>query len=257
MANIKLYKYNPLYTTYYASGSTDASYPLTNLNSFYSADYWKSANSTNGQYLRMLDTTSSKTFCIIDNSNIQAIVTAGGRVYLASSNDPAFGSGITTIKRWETAYDTFSRVTTFTSNSHQYFRIYYEVLASIVPYVGNFWVGIELDLGVPYAYPFQSGLKQYQTSEAIALNGCIRSSQAYSGGRKYWKLPLKTLSTTIQGYFNTFFDAVRGKGCPFYFLDTDGTTLDFVSFDMDENPLLTAQVNYADGEITMKTIEVS
>ena len=257
MANIKLYKFNPINTTYYASGSTDASYPLTNLNSFYSSDYWKSANSTNGQYLRMLDTTSGKTFCVIDNSNIQAIVTAGGRVILASSNDPAFGSGITTIKRWESGYDAFSRITTFASNSHQYFRIYYEVLASIVPYVGNFWIGIELDLGVPYAYSFKAGAKGYSTTERIALNGYLRGSQSVSGGRSFWKLPLKTLSTTIQGYFTTFFNSVQGKGIPFYFLDTDGTTLSLVTFDMDENPLDLTQVNYADGEIIMKSIEVS
>jgi hypothetical protein len=254
MSNIKLYNCDVTTVTYSATAS-DVLYPTTNLNSFFASDIWKGANANNGQQLALSFPLAGKTFVIIDGSNIQAMIDSGATIKLQRAADAGFSTNLETVKNFST--EGFTKLTTFAASNRQYWRIYYENTASAIPYVGNFLIGIEVDLGMPYAYPYIPGLKDFPASEGSSISGRLYTSLTNTGGRQYWKLPLKVMDTTVQNYFTSFFNTVRGKGMPFYFLDTDGTTLNLVIFDMTRNPLTITQVLFADGEILMKSIEVS
>jgi hypothetical protein len=257
MANL-LFHYSPILSITYTSTSADASYPLTNLNSVYVADIWKSANNTNGQQLAADYALTGKTFVIVDGSNIQAIIDAAGTVKLQSAADSAFTTSVTTWKNWTTGGDAFNIYTLISAASNrQYWRILYEDTASTIPYVGNFWIGTTADLGFWHAYPYRGGQKSFNVVEGVARDGRIRTSEIYSGGRRLWSLPLKNISSTVASTFSTFFNLMRGKANPFYFSDVNGNTY-LVMFDMDEDPTqaITAG-DISESNIELKSIEVS
>ena len=256
MANLKFYKCDVTAVTYTATGS-DASYPLTNLNSFFVGDYWKGANANNNQQLALSYALSGKTFIIVGGSNIAGIVADGGNVVLQRAADSAFTSNLETIKTWATGNDTFTELTTFEASNRQYWRLYYNNTASAVPIVGNFYVGIELDLGDWHAYPYLGGKKLYDSvSEMKALDGRIRTSRTYTGGRRMWSLPIKNTTSAVASTFSTFFGTVGGRGMPFYFTDAN-SNLYLVMFDMDDDPFVAINAgDISEGEILMKGIEI-
>jgi hypothetical protein len=258
MANLKFYSCNALALTY-SSTSADAAYPLTNLQTNFEDEYWKSANSTNLQQLAADANALSYSifnYAIINNSNIAAIVAAGGTVRLQCATDSGFTTGLVTIKRWQIGYDAFNAISAITSTA-RYWRIYFENCASIIPYVAIFWLGTVLDLGDVNSYPYEPALPEYDTNEVKAISGHLRTSQTTSGARKYWKLPLKNISSTVQNNLATFFATAYGKLNPFYFTDADGNFYQ-VMFDMDKPPTTVDKAGaIGNSQILLKTIMVS
>jgi hypothetical protein len=97
------------------------------------------------------------------------------------------------------------------------------------------------------------GNGEYKTTEAIALDGRLRMSQNYPGGRIRNEIAMKLESDTVKANWQIFFSTVRGKLRPFYFADMDGT-LYLCHLDTDVDPVQATWVNQnAWAKIPMKT----
>ena len=252
MATLRFYKCDVTAVTYSAT-STNPSYPLSNLNSFYADELWMSANADTGQSLVLNYVLTGKTFIIFWNTNIKAIIDNGGTVKIQGAPDINFDVGLITV-----ATNPPQDVPViFSASNLPYWRIYYEKVGGLglIPYVANFIVGTEVDLGTTNAYPYKPGKKSFETEETKALDGRMRMSQVFIGGHKGWKLPLVNIGTDSQDKLALFFDSVRGRFMPFYFTDANGIMAN-VHFDMDDDPTEVKTVGWAGSEILLSTILV-
>jgi hypothetical protein len=258
MANPIFYGCDVSFLTYSMSQTENGAFPLSNLQALMPDRYlWKSSNSTNGQQLVAYATTISggsanRNFVVVDGHNFSSIVSAGGRVQIQYAADSGFTVALTTV--FDTSTDGVGnpQVISFVSTTRTYVRILFTTLGGVVPQVGNFWVGTYLDFGAPYNNPFTPGNRQFKSSEGEALDGRMRTSQAFAG-RKYWKMDFSNMSDAVRSAFAVHFNTTRGKLYPFYFQDTDGTIY-YVKFDIDLDPSQVQRFNVNDiKQITFKT----
>jgi len=250
MANPSMYCTELDAIVFTTSGGDDASYPVTNLNTYIVEKYWKSANNTNGQSL-VLDAavvglgSANKNYIIIEAHNFDSIEGGGGRVRIQHANNSGFTSA-TTLYDSQVAQP-LAQVLSFNSTSQRYFRVLFDNCASLVPQIGRIFLGLALDIPFPYDNPSKPGNRGYSTAISTSLNGLQRGSQAY-GGRKRWDLAWSGqkggLSAATRTSWISFFKVVRGRLLPFYFLDTD-QTLHFVrlGIDVDPNQIFRNNVN--------------
>jgi hypothetical protein len=241
MANPSIYCTELDQIIFTSSAGDDAAHPVANLNTYFVDYYWKSAASTNGQTLKLEAPSlgigvGNKNYMIIEGSNIDAIEAGGGRVRVQSSSSSGFSSPTDLYDSDITA--TFPQVLSFSSTSRIYFRILYDNCASIVPQVGRIFLGLSLDFTYPYDNPSKPTNRSFSTSVMTALDGRLRTSQSYTGRRR-WEISFSGQKVGIDDTMRTnwmkFFKVVRGRLLPWYFLDTDGL-LYFVHLDTDIDP---------------------
>ena len=244
---------NPLFlatdlsaVTVTASVAANASFPLTNLQTYFSSDAWKSSTNTNQSITFDFGAAIACDTIVLDACNMSSLSLTTANLEYSTDNST-----------WSTAVDLKTLGTggwvQFTTQTKRYWRINYVFSSTTnAPTIGNWFIGTRFDPGFPYNNQYKNSNRKYETNEAIALDGRIRTSQAYTG-RKTWEFDLTALTDSVKTSFQTFYLTTRGKMRPFYFLDTDGTTLTIVHFDMDLDPSTVMRYNINDlKKIVMK-----
>lgn len=259
MANaIFAYQDLSLYTL--SATSTDSSFPLTNIQTYFADQVWKSASTAANQTL-VIDFGAVKTcdFLVLDgfaSGNADSVVLEADTVSNFASAVTVIAAGIIDPSLTPTSPAYFS----FSSTSKRYWRLRYVLSAgslAAVPYVGNLYLGAKMDFGYAYSFPYKNTNRSYETVEKKALDGRIRTSQPYAG-RKTWEFDITTLPDATKVLFQTFFQTVRGKMRPFYFVDFDGVTVTLVHLDTDVDPSQTIRYNINDiKKIVLKSQLVS
>lgn len=254
--NVIIYTFNPVNVSYSAT-NTDNNYPLSNLNSFYEKDIWKSANNNNNQVLILdtINTQPGKDYAIVRGSNILIMLQEGmGEVKLQCALDANFTNGLTTVYDYKT--QGFNEIIRFTAYGRRYWRILFQNTQGYIPQVANFWIGTAYDLGDVYSYPFQEIIPEYKTHTNITLDGRIKKSQIYNGYHNTWNLTFKNINTDTQLKLREIYNRQRGSLIPFYFSDAEGR-LHYVRFDDDNLPIeITKPGQYADINIKLRSIEL-
>ena len=223
--------------------STQAAYPLTNLTDYVESTQWKSDSLANSQVLKIdLGATPPEVDCIvIGNHNFASIITSVNEQLLLDYSDN--DSSWTNMTLWDHPNaDADPLYGTFTAATHKYWRIAFTASGNLAakPEIGSIYLAKKFDAGTPYNFPYKAGAKRFETSEGKALNGLIRTSQMYAGGRKLWKVKFasgNSLDATERANWITFFDLIQGKFRPFYLVDIDGTTIVYCHADFDEDPI--------------------
>lgn len=250
MANpIFAYQDLSLYTL--SATSTDSLYPLTNIQTYYADQVWKSAvlsTSTNPQYF-IIDFGVATTVDTLVLDGYAFANADSGFPTLQGATDSGFTAGVVTFLGGQidpTVGIKPAAYFTFTSTSRRYWRLnipnagFASNPNQIT--IGNIFLCSRLDFGYPYNFPYKNTARKYQTIESVALDGRVRMAQTY-GGRKFWEFDLTLLPDTTKATFVTLFSTTRGKLRPFYFIDTDGTTVNYVYLDMDYDPSETQRFN--------------
>lgn len=239
--------------------STDSSYPLTNLQTYFASDTWKSASVAANQTLVIdFGVSTACDFIVLENyasGNADSVVLEADTVSNFASATTVISAG--TIDPSLTpspnpAYFTFSSV------SRRYWRLKYNLSAgslAAVPYVGNWFLGAKMDFGYSYDYPYKSKDKKYETVEKVALDGRIRTAQPYAG-RQMFEVKLSLLNDATKTNFQTFVSKVRGKLRPFYISDVDNAVY-YVHFDGDYMAMDTIRYQLNNVPIKLKAQLVS
>jgi len=235
MASAKLYGTDLSTYTFTMSATEDASYPLANLSDYLTTTLWKSSVTTNGQTLKIdfgASNISERDFCVLDGINFKDM-----DVSLQAADDSGFSSGLVTVATVSGGLGSGPFIFTFAGVTKRYWRLLFTDAFSLYPQVGNFFIDKAFDWTEPYDVPYRNANLSFESEVTPALDGTLRSVQPYSG-RKSWRFSLQKpgLSDTVRTNFQTFFNKVRGKHRPFYFLDVDGTTKALVRFDIDVDP---------------------
>jgi hypothetical protein len=237
MANPKIYASDLSKQTFTMSLTENAAYPLSNLLTYFEDKFWISSAATDGQTLivqanAVALNNANKNFVVVGAHNFQAIVDVGGQVQIQYAASSAFTTGLTTV--YDSAVDGTEQplMIDFVSTTRAYWRINFVTLGGVTPQVANFFLGNSFDFGYPYEMPFKPLHYAFQTSEMIALDGRIRTSQAFAA-RKRWEFEFKGMSDAVRANFDIVMRTIRGKSRPFYILDTDGATAYYVMLEAD------------------------
>lgn len=90
--------------------------------------------------------------------------------------------------------------------------------------LGSFWAGDGLVLDTPFDVPARTENAEYQTFEGVSLNGNLRSSQVYSGGRIVNEIRFSIQSDATANLIRSFVQTVKGRRYPYYFAEDCETT---------------------------------
>jgi hypothetical protein len=206
------------------SAGVNSSYPVSNLQTYFAADITKSNATTDAQTLTFqLSATLTANAVVISGQNFASLGASSVKLQFF---DSTWQDAVTfTISDNNTQWKTFSSQT-----SDQWRILFTKGSAlSTPPQIGNFFLGTSLDFDYSYDWDFAKANKQYSTSVVTSLDGRIRASQAYQG-RKMYDLKFRLLSDSNRTSWLTFVNTVRGPLYPFYFIDVDGTTIDYIHF---------------------------
>lgn len=233
--------------------STQAAYPLANLQTYFAADLWKSDALTANQSLVInFGAPRSINFIVIQAHNFEAVLADVG-IRLQAADDSGFTVNLATIISVGLNASTDPHIVEFDPLTKQYWRLYFESVGALAakPELGNLFLGTSLAFETTYEFGYRAVSPSYATSEGVALNGAIRTSQAVLG-RRLWDLRFRLQDATFQAAWETFHATVRGKLRPFYFLETDGTSLYYVHLDSDYNAPSPQMYGRADLDIRLK-----
>lgn len=216
-----------LYTL--SATSTNASYPLANLQTYFARDQWRSAN-TNANQALVIDFGAARycDFLVLENHNFPSAYSSVPFI-LEAASDSGFTTNLVTVVE---DLDTFGASVpvhqVFAAVSRRYWRINFgSAVLSAAPQLGQIFLGSAFSFGSEYEFGAKRDNRVFKTSIVEALDGSIRTAQAFAGRRKY-ELQFRLQSNTIIASWNTFVDVIRGALRPFYLLDVDGTTIRYV-----------------------------
>lgn len=258
MANL-IFAYQDLSRYTLSATSTDASFPLSNLQTYYADDLWKSASTSAQTLVLDFGAATSCDYLVLENyafGNADSVVLQG-------ANDSIFTSGVTTVIGAGTIDPAVTpspnpAYFSFTATSRRYWRLSVAIATpplAAVPYVGNIFLGSKLDMGYSYDFPYVSLNKIFSTVSAEALDGRLRTAQSF-GGRTIFELKLTNLPDTTKTSFQTFINTVRGALRPFYFLDYN-SSIYYGHFDGDYIPMETQRYNLNNVKFKIKSQLVS
>lgn len=240
MANPKIL-YTDLSTyTFSSSAGTNSSYPLSNLNNYIPNSYWSGSSTASNQRL-VFDLGASKavTDCIVDGHNFNSFWSGGGTIAFQYADNAAFTSNVVTVANFPTSWDDIPVALSFNSVNKRYFALLFTAISlDTPPRVGNLFIGTPLTFTTPYSYGYKTENTEYVTSEFITLAGTTRTSQQYKG-RIVYELNYTMQNAQFKTDFQLFQRTVRGKMFPFYFIDTDGTTIRYMNMLNDYQPVTT------------------
>lgn len=215
-------------------------YPASNLNNYLLASIWKSATSGASQYL-WWDYGSSdirqRTTLAITRHNFAGIMSSGN-IKLQYDDNSGFSSPGTAVNGVGTSSDIVLSVFGG-SLSYRYWRLLFDGSLTTAPQLGNVFVDVPWYMPYPSDLPIIQGNRGFTTVERVTLSGILRRSQTYAGRKRWrfsWRGEQGGLDDTTRAEFQIFFNFVRGKLKPFYFVDMDGTSVYYVYFDFDVDP---------------------
>lgn len=201
--------------------STDGSYPLTNLQTYYEADQWRSASTADNQQLAIdFGAAVSIGALAIANHNFTSI-TSDGSISLQGADDSGFTTNVTTpTSSLKSASDPY--VFTFTAVSRRYWRIFFASTIGVTPAprLGSFFLSAGLIFPTTYEFGGRRGAPRFQTSFSRNLDGSKRGAQAF-GGSKVFEIQFRFFNDTVRSSYINFLGTVRGELRPFYFADAD------------------------------------
>lgn len=255
MANPKILYTDLSEYSFSSSHGTNASYPLTNLNNYRLNSYWSGSSTAQGQRLIIdLGADTSVTTVIIDGHNFTGCG-ADQSIKIQYATDQAFTSGVTNWSSDIAQSDDTTVIATAASVSKRYWAIVYNSGGALTaaPRIGNIYIGTPLTFTTPYNYGYKTENAEYQTSEKQTLSGIKRSSQIFKG-RIVYELDFTYQDSTFVTDFQTFVKTVRGKLYPFYFIDTDGSTVRYMNLESDYVPVSVPSYGFGNVDtIVMKT----
>lgn len=241
MAVPRLYASKLSTYTITASAGEAAGFPVSNLKTYYPDQKWKSGASTNGQTLAIdFGSAVAKDSLMMDSGNWFDSIT----IVLEAADDAAFTVNLVTpianVADGGTPItsDTTRSVYHFSSVTKRYWRLRYSNAGGITPEIGQLFICARMDMPYTYDFPYKKGNPAFITAEAVALDGRIRTSQAY-GGRTLNEFNFSLVNDAARTAWITFMSTVRGKLFPFYFLDADGSTIYYGNLDADYGPVST------------------
>lgn len=221
--------------TYTWSAGVNTSYPVTNLKTYFVANVSKSNATTSDQYITIDLGSALPVDCVaIDGHNLATVDSDTGVFLQYNTNDDTnWADAVSAVIIQQTsAYTNLATVKTFGTQTKRYWRILFASSCAVPPQFANIFLGTRLQFESTYEWDFSKSNKEHQTNETMSLNGDIRTSQSFAG-RKMWDLLFRLQSNTFKTSWDTFIGIVRGKLRPFYFVDVDGTTINYVHLNTD------------------------
>lgn len=253
MANPKIL-YNDLSSMTFSSNHDATLYPATNLKDYEPATVWKSTADETGVTLTVdLGSVVSCSMIVVDNHNLGDMA-AIADCYAYGADDSGGSNPVTVISDLRVSSSQDTAVYTFSPLGKRYWSISWANDGNPIPSAsfGNVFVGSPLEFTTPYDFGYKKENAQYSTTEVVALDGTIRTSQAYAG-RILYELKYSVQNDALKTAFQAFVRAVRGKLYPFYFVDTDGVTVRYMHID-DYVPVQVRRYGVNDiAALTMKT----
>lgn len=230
------------------SHQTASGYPWSNLNDYEPDTVWKSSVNNTDQYLQIdLGTAKAISNIIIDNHNLYDTLMADAIMRITGSNNVNMSSPTYTGQHSPGSLGNVSLWNVdITPSVARYWRFNFVAAPSwdsgIAPYIGNISMCTPLTFTTPYQNVFKTQNTQYETNEYVSLSGIIRTSQTYNG-RVLYEIKFAIQTDALRTAFQTFITSVRGKLLPFYFVDTDGTTIYYFHLADDYVPVITDRYN--------------
>lgn len=248
MANPKLLATNLDNWTLTSTVAANPSYPLSNLLSYYPDQKWVGSSLADSTHI-WIDTGVSQTMDAFVLENYGCDSDIGLYVQVSPNNSTWTNVSTPLSENSEAEWHSFS------SSTYRYVRLLWDTSGGYYdyPYLGNFYIGQALEFSTPYDWGYKKDNAQYETSEYVAIDGRIRTSQAYSG-RYLWEIKFSAQSDTVKSNFQTFLSTIKGKLRPFYLLDTDGVTVRYFHLDSDYSPVTVRRYGINDIE-TLKLKE--
>ena len=240
--------------TYTWSAGVNSSFPVSNLATYFEADLSKSNATTDAQYLVIdFGVSTPCNTVVISRHNFDALGLTDGEVQIQynTNDDVSWDDAVTAISISVSSDPLFG---TFSSVQKRYWRVLFTKgsALSAAPELGNIFLGTRLAFDTTYEWDFSKANPEYSTAETVSLNGDIRMSQSYAG-RKKWDLLFRLQSNTFATSWDTFIAIVRGKLRPFYFVDADGTSINYVHLDSDYTDLKRFRYNQNNIRIPLKS----
>lgn len=258
MANPKIL-YTDLSLLNFAPGLTDAAYPATNLNNYILSSTWKSSATTENQVVDFTSSLSqSCNTLVIDNHNLGSLGNNYVGIGFYTSSNGVNWNGVGDIVL-SGGYITPSTILyEFPAVNSRFWRIYITGgnPFDVKPSIGNIFLGSALEFTTPYDGGFKIENTEYKTTEFVTLSGTTRTSQQYKG-RIVYELKFSLQTDALRTAFQTFIRSVRGRMYPFYFIDTDGTTIRYMNLESDYVPVVASNATgrYGIESLIMKTNE--
>ena len=220
--------------TYTWSAGANASYPVTNLATYFASDVSKSNATTSDQYITIdLGSATACNTIVVDGHNF-ATVNPDTNITLQynTNDDTNWADAVSAVTLMANgAYSNDAFVKTFTVQTKRYWRILFTSTCAVAPQIGNLFLGTRLQFESTYEWDFARNNLAFETVETTSISGALRMSQSFTG-RKRFELTFRLQSDTFKSSLDTFSGTVRGKLRPFYFIDTDAT-LYYVHLDTD------------------------
>ena len=245
--------------TYTWSAGVNSSYPVSNLATYFASDVSKSNATTSDQYITIDfgSAVSCNTIVIAGQNFVEVNPDTAIKLQTNTNDDTNWADASDVVTLAATgAYSNSPIVKTFNAQSKRYWRIVFTSTCAVAPQFGNIFLGTRLAFESTYEWDFAKENPEYETAETVSLNGDIRMSQSFAG-RKRWDLLFRLQSSTFRTAWDTFIGIVRGKLRPFYFVDTDGTTINYVHLDADYTDVKGYRYNQNNLNVKLKSQTVS
>lgn len=235
MANVKFIHQALEGKTLTMDASENPTYPMSNLKDRNPLTLWKGPGTAQNQWLT-IDFGAIRTCdtIIVGNHNFTTLAVNVG-IDLRASTDNFSSSNVEIVHDLTAANGTSE--TEFASTAlYRYWRIKFSstVALGAIPQIGNLFLGARADLSLPYNRGLKHG-ESYQTSFSRAIDTTPYMSQNTNDGLETWNFNWSNLGNTDKNSFLTLYNSVRGRLYPFYFIDTDGTTIRLVILKSDIN----------------------
>ena len=222
--------------TFTASETENFFFKLTNLKNYYPDIYWRS--SIGGAQTLNIDFGSAtvRDVCVIDTHNMDTIIGTGD-VKLQAADDSGFTSGLTTMATIATAAEPLTAGITsvaFSSSiAKRYWRLNYDGVMTDSPILGQIFIEKKLEPFYQKEWGYRRENLSFKTKEATVLDGRLRTSQPYSG-RLLYEIGLPEQNDTFSYWFDSFYNRVKGKLLPWYFVDGLIARLVYLEKDMED-----------------------
>jgi hypothetical protein len=232
MANPQIMFSNVANYTITGSQACSGSNTWSNLNDFDIATVWQSSVGDTDQTLTVdMGSNTAVTTIVVDNHNWYVALMPDATLEISGSTVSNFSSLAYNATHAAGTYGSSTRwFITLNGNgaTARYWRFTFKALPSWgsnpAPYAGNIMLGSRFEFDQPYDWGYKVGDTEYKTSETIALDGTICTSQTYKG-RIIYEVKFSQQTDTTVATFQTLVRSLRGKMYPFYFIDVDGTTV--------------------------------
>jgi len=215
--------------------TSNASYPLTNLQDRSKNVYWKAGNANTSGYIQIdLEVARTCNFLILGNQNYTS--TSYG-IRLRYADDAAFtvntgyAVGLTDYHNWASA-DGVNWPEFFSLISRRYWRLHLEGMgADTYQQIATIFLGTKFEHSVNWSYG--SGQLEYQWGVQVGeTTGGIRRRQKNHDERKIWQYIFEWIDETHHDNIVSWAQSVYGNWYPFFMGDeyfASGTDLYYVA----------------------------